>query len=232
MERTKRAYKELLAQTKALAKSRFVEMFGGAKEPKSVELSAVSEISSGLTKNSKREKLPLRYQYLRVANVFFNKLDLTDVAEIGVEEKEIEKNLLAKDDLLFVEGNGSKEQIGRVAIWDGSIEPCLHQNHLIKARFNGSVVPEYALHYFMSQDGRKQVLDAAVSTSGLHTLSTGKISKFKLPLPPLPLQREFADFIAQLDKSEFALKQSLEKLTVAQKALMNQAFRGTPGPLD
>ena len=38
---------------------------------------------------------------------------------------------LKKDDLLIVEGNGSIEQIGRVAIWNDEISPCYHQNHLM-----------------------------------------------------------------------------------------------------
>ena len=87
------------------------------------------EISSGLTKNSKRNELPIKRPYLRVANVYYNKLDLSEIKSIGVNENEITKTTLKQDDLLFVEGNGSKEQIGRVAIWDGSIEGCLHQNH-------------------------------------------------------------------------------------------------------
>ena len=89
------------------------------------------DISGGLTKNSKRHELPIKMPYLRVANVYYNELDLTEIKTIGVTENEIERTLLQKDDLLFVEGNGSKEQIGRVAIWNGSVENCLHQNHLI-----------------------------------------------------------------------------------------------------
>ena len=98
--------------------------------------------------------------------------DLSEVFSIGVKENEIEKTTLQPGDLLFVEGKGSIEQIGRVAVWDGSIEPCLHQNHLIKVRFDREQInPVYALFYFMSQEGRSQIVRKAVSTSGLHTLS-------------------------------------------------------------
>ncbi|HEU8298194.1 restriction endonuclease subunit S, partial [Streptococcus pneumoniae] len=31
-----------------------------------------------------------------------------------------------------------------------------------------------------------------------------KLKKILLPLPPLALQNEFADFVAQVDKSQFA----------------------------
>ena len=93
------------------------------------------DISGGLTKNSKRNELAIKMPYLRVANVYYNQLDLSEIKYIGVTEEEIERCTLEKDDLMFVEGNGSKSQIGRVAIWDGSIDYCLHQNHLIKGLF-------------------------------------------------------------------------------------------------
>lgn len=199
---TKEAYQALLRQTDELVKSQFIEMFGGNQFPMR-RLAEVSSVTSGLTKNSKRSTMPLKMKYLRVANVLFNELDLTDVQEIGVEEREVEKCLLIKNDLLFVEGNGSPDQIGRVSLWDGSISPILHQNHLIKARFCDSVLPEYAMYYFMSDEGRKQILLNASTTSGLYTLSTGKISAFELPVPPLNLQRKFLSLTQQTDKSKY-----------------------------
>lgn len=187
-----------------LVKSRFVELFEEYIKTGGKPLSELATITGGLTKNSKRNTFDLKMPYLRVANVFFNRLDLNDILKIGVREEEIEKTLLQAGDLLFVEGNGSIEQIGRVAIWDGSISPILHQNHLIKARFNEkTVIPEFALYYFMSQEGRQQIISKSVSTSGLNTLSVNKIGSLILPLPPLTIQNDFTDFVAQVDKSKY-----------------------------
>ena len=73
----------------------------------------------GLTKNPKRAKLPNKLPYLRVANVYANELRLQEIEHIGVEESELDKFLVRAGDLLIVEGNGSKDQIGRLAIWEG-----------------------------------------------------------------------------------------------------------------
>ena len=187
-----------------LIKARFVEMFGDYLRDDRRPLSEVAIITGGLTKNSNRNTFKTKMPYLRVANVFYNRLDLREILEIGVKEEEIEKTLLQAGDLLFVEGNGSIEQIGRVAIWDGSIEPILHQNHLIKARFNNEIIaPEYALFYFMLQDGRQQIISKSVSTSGLNTLSVNKVSSLLLPIPPIALQKQFGEFIKQTDKSKY-----------------------------
>ena len=91
-------------------------------------------IVGGLTKNPRRMRLSLKLPYLRVGNVHANELRLDNVSRIGVDRVELRKLLLVKGDLLIVKGNGSKDQIGRVAIWDGSIRRCVHQNHIIKVR--------------------------------------------------------------------------------------------------
>ncbi|HCR68499.1 MAG TPA: hypothetical protein DIV43_05015 [Erysipelotrichaceae bacterium] len=196
-----------------LVKARFVEMFGDYLKEDRRPLSEVAIITGGLTKNSNRNTFETKMPYLRVANVFYNRLDLREILKIGVKEEEIEKTLLQAGDLLFVEGNGSIEQIGRVAIWDGSIDPILHQNHLIKARFNNEIIaPEYALFYFMLQDGRQQIISKSVSTSGLNTLSVNKVSSLLLPIPPIALQKQFSVFVKLVDKSRFDIKKSITEI--------------------
>ena len=208
-----------------LIKARFVEMFGDYLKDDRRPLSEVAIITGGLTKNSNRNTFETKMPYLRVANVFYNRLDLREILKIGVKEEEIEKTLLQAGDLLFVEGNGSIEQIGRVAIWNGSIDPILHQNHLIKARFNNEIIaPEYALFYFMLQDGRQQIISKSVSTSGLNTLSVNKVSSLLLPIPPIALQNQFANFVRQVDKSREAVKKSLEKTQQLYDSLMQEYF--------
>jgi type I restriction enzyme S subunit len=188
------------------------------------------EITGGLTKNSKRNTFHQKMPYLRVANVYYNKLDLTEIKEIGVTEAEIEKSLLQTGDLLFVEGNGSKSQIGRVAMWDGSIERCLHQNHLIKGRGNGDMLPEYALFYLISAGGRKQIVDVAKSTSGLYTLSTNKVKNLLIPYCDLEQQRQILEEIESrlsvCDSIEKTVDTALQQAEALRQSILKQAFEG------
>lgn len=208
-----------------LVKARFVELFGDSLKGDKKLLSEVATITGGLTKNSSRNTFETKMPYLRVANVFYNRLDLREILEIGVKEEEIEKTLLQAGDLLFVEGNGSIEQVGRVAIWDGSIDPMLHQNHLIKARFNNEIItPEYALFYFMLQDGRQQIISKSVSTSGLNTLSVNKVSSLLLPVPPIALQKQFGEFVKQTDKSKAVIQKALDEAQLLFGSLMQKYF--------
>ncbi len=159
--------------------------------------------------------------YLRVANVFFDYIDLDDVQTIGVQEGEIEKTSLKNGDVLFVEGNGSPDQIGRVAVWAGQSQPMLHQHHIIKARLDKSkVLPKYCMYFFMTQAGRNQILSSAKTTSGLYTLSLSKIAGFSLPLAPLEEQQSFMQLVEQSDKSKFELTQAISRIDDMIKALM------------
>lgn len=206
-----------------LIRARFVEMFGDNQEVH--KLSDIAAITGGLTKNSRRDKLELRKPYLRVANVFFASIDTTEILDIGLTKEEYEKTLLRNGDLLFVEGNGSPDQIGRVAIWNGEIEDCVHQNHLIKARFDlKRMNPVFAMYYFISERGRNQIKKRAVSTSGLYTLSVSKIADFEIPNPPMELQQQFAAFVAAIDKSKATVQKALDETQLLFDSLMQQYF--------
>ena len=218
-------YKSLLGRLDELVKSRFVEMFERDDWPVK-SLDSVADVQGGLTKNKKREKYELQLPYLRVANVLQGELDLSEMLSIGLTEAERDKTLLQTGDMLFVEGNGSRDQIGRLAIWDGSIDPCVHQNHLIRARLSDRVLPVFALAYFSSPIGREQIVAKAVSTSGLFTLSTGKIKTLFIPVPPLALQREFAAFVQLVDKLKFETQQAIDKLQLLYDSLAQECFGG------
>ena len=151
-----------------------------------VSIEQLGYVIGGLTKNQKRTSLPLKFPYLRVANA----LQLESVEEIGVKEEELDRILLEEGDLLVVEGNGSPDQIGRVALWDGSIDPCVHQNHLIKVRFTIRRLGKHVLYWLLSTNGREHIKRVASSTSGLHTLSISKVQALAVPLPPLAEQRD------------------------------------------
>lgn len=66
----------------------------------------LGDVTGGVTKNAKRDGLPLKRKYLRVANVYANELRLDEVLDIGVTEAELPRITLKRGDLLVVEGNG------------------------------------------------------------------------------------------------------------------------------
>ena len=178
----------------------FVKMFGDpAENPMEWSreyLGEISEVQGGLQVTSKREKLPLQKPYLRVANVLRDRLDLSRVKEMRVTEKEFERVKLRQGDLLVVEGHGNAAEIGRTAIWDGSVSDCVHQNHLIRVRLDRSIIlPEFACEYLNSSSGRQHLLLRGKTTSGLNTITTSDVKSCAILVPPLRLQSRYRNIV-------------------------------------
>lgn len=193
-------------------------------------------VSGGLTKNAKRSELTLEKPYLRVANVHANKLSLGDVTHIGLTDKEFEKTRLLAGDILIVEGNGSLEHIGRAAIWNDEIPDCSHQNHLIRWRPIGGMQPRFALYQLLSPQGRKQLIEVAKSTTGLHTLSISKVSALVLPAPEEDEQTEIVRRVEQLfafaDQLEARIGAAQTRIDRLTQSILAKAFRGELVPQD
>jgi len=56
------------------------------------------------------------------------------------------------------------------------------------------------------------------------SLTKSDLLDISIPLPPLSLQNEFADFVVQVDKSQLAIQKSLEELETLKKSLMQEYF--------
>ena len=161
---------------------------------------------------------------------------LEEIKYIGVKEEELDRVLLKDGDMLVVEGNGSPDQIGRVAIWDGSISPCAHQNHIIKARFDPVEIGMYCIYWLLSIEGRKYISQVASSTSGLYTLSISKVQALPVPIPPLREQQviieEIDRHLSVADAVEETLDAELKRSDALRQSILKQAFSGKLVPQD
>ena len=197
-------------------------------------LEDVAEVTGGLTKNSKRDSLTSRIPYLRVANVYANELRLDEIKDIGVTPEEAKKVRLVKGDLLIVEGNGSLDQIGRVALWNGSIPNCGHQNHLIRARCHAMAHPAFVLMFLISPRGRELIEKQAASTSGLHTLSVSKVQHLPVPLCSLPEQQEIVRLLDEqfevVERNEREIDAALKRSEALRQSILKKAFTGRLAP--
>jgi type I restriction enzyme, S subunit len=196
----------------------------------------LADVIGGLTKNPDREKMPFRMPYLRVANVQTGKLDLSEMKEIGVTDDDRRRAALEVADLLIVEGNGSIDQIGRCAIWNGEIAECVHQNHIIKVRFSEPDLSRWCLTWLLSPHGREEIERVASSTSGLHTLSISKIGALPIPVPPLAeiseiLRRVLDGLTARADTLALLDAEAADSARLKQ-SILKAAFEGRLVPQD
>src|SRR5207253_937299 len=85
--------------------------------------------------------------YLRVANVYEDRLELADVMKMNFTPAEYETYRLLPGDVLLNEGQ-SLELVGRPAIFRGEIEGACFQNTLIRFRPSAAVEARFALVVF------------------------------------------------------------------------------------
>ena len=201
-----------------------------------LRLAGLGTVNGGLTKNQGRNSLPLMAAYLRVANVYTNRLELDEIKRIGVTQDELRRTRLVPGDLLFVEGNGSIDQIGRVALWDGSIPDMTHQNHLIRFSTDGFLLQRFALLFCMSPEGRELITAQASSTSGLHTLSISKVQALPVPICGPDEQAEVVRLLdLELDAAdmlETEIDAGLARSEALRQSILKEAFAGRLVPQD
>lgn len=220
-----------LSQLDAIAQSIFLEMFGDpVTNPKGwlkVNLGSIGVVQGGLQVSPSRANLPCKVPYLRVANVYRDALDLSEIKTMCATESEIVRTLLKPDDLLIVEGHGNPNEIGRCALWDGSIPKCIHQNHLIRLRSDLTQVhPVFVSRYLNSAGGRRDLLQAGKTTSGLNTVNVSNVRAVQLLLPPIALQQEFAHWVEAIAQLKITHRESLAQLDALFSSLQHRAFRG------
>ena len=100
----------------------------------------------------------------------------------------------------------------------------LFQRHIAYLKPISSVVNSIYLHSaILSNDAQRQI-EERVKGIAQKTLNLSEIRKITIPIAPIPLQQQFADFVAQTDKSKLAVKQILEKAETLKKSLMQEYF--------
>ncbi|MCD8559578.1 MAG: restriction endonuclease subunit S [Shewanella xiamenensis] len=222
--------KLLEQELNSLAQSVFIDMFGdpvtNPKGWKLASLSSLGVVNGGLQVTSKRSGNPISVPYLRVANVYRDFLKLDEVKDILVTSKELERAALKKGDLLFVEGHGNANELGRAAVWNNEIEKCVHQNHLIRFRPGTEIRPQYVSSFVNSAAGKRQLLSMSKTTSGLNTLSASNISSLEILVPPLLLQDKYLEIVTGILKQKNDNLQLANELDGQFNALMQKAFSG------
>ncbi|MGC4077180.1 MAG: restriction endonuclease subunit S [Rubrivivax sp.] len=188
-----------------------------------------------------RQRAPQHHQgehmrpYLRVANVYEDRLDLTDVKEMNFTPKEFETYTLKPGDILLNEGQ-SPELVGRPAMYRGEVPGCCYQKTLLRFRARPGVLPDFALlvfrHYLHSGRFRRS---ANITTSIAH-LAAERFEPIEFPLPPQAEQAAIVDaaseMLERLAHLEAELRAQRQASASLRQSVLNAAFSGRLVPQD
>ena len=196
------------------------------------QLKHYASLRAGLTlgkkypPNSKLVEVP----YLRVANVQGDYVKLDDIADVSVLPEEIEKYSLHKNELLMTEG-GDRDKLGRGCIWNGEIQPCLHQNHVFAVTTDTSKLRIEFLNYVTSSNVARVYFDyTAKKTTNLASTNSTVILQFKLPIPPIKEQDSVVSYLetkcTEIDRCLSNTELIISKLQNYKKSLIYEVVTG------
>lgn len=215
--------KHQLSTLDTLIKARFVEIFG-SQENNPLQFDAgtlkdVADIYLGLTHTPTyvTEGKP----FLSVRDISSGRIDFTNCHYITEEEfTSLPNGARPKvNDILFCRVG----TIGKpVIIPDGTPEfgSFVSIGFLRKKNI---VVNEYLKSWMEDSYFMKQVYDNVAGASQIN-LNTGWLKNFRILIPPIELQRQFASFVSQVDKSKAVVQAALDKAQLLFDSLMQQYF--------
>ncbi|MCS4038729.1 restriction endonuclease subunit S [Salinibacter ruber] len=193
-------------------------------------LKFLSEVQSGIAKGKRYDDNveTVELPYLRVANVQDGFLNLDEVSEIEVAVDEVRRYLLQSGDVLMTEG-GDYDKLGRGTVWNGDIEPCLHQNHIFAVRPR-SVESEwvalitqtrYAKHFFIVQ---------SVHSTNLASISMSSLQDLPVVVPPRETRQAILDHVdretERIDTLVRKVEAAIDRLKEYRTALISAAVTG------
>lgn len=197
------------------------------KEWEISRLDAISEIVSGVALGrtlygSNTIELP----YLRVANVQDGYLDLSEIKKLRILKNELSRYCLQKGDVLMNEG-GDYDKLGRGAVWNADISPCIHQNHVFRVRPDRNKIISIFLSLVSGSNyGKNYFVKSSKQTTNLASINSSQLKSFPIPLPTIQEQTLILKSFDMHDKLLKKEQAHLEKLKLQKKGLMNDLLTG------
>lgn len=219
--------KQQLARLDELVKARFVEMFGDAKlNPYDFPCNSLSEYILFLTSGSRgwSQYFTDNGEYfITIKNVKNCRITLQDVQYvIPPDNAEAKRTKVQENDLLI----SITADLGRTGVVPKEIAKhgAYINQHLTCIRLNLEKVNPIYVAYYMESDAGKEQFASKNQSAVKAGLNFNAINSLKLIVPPLSLQNDFAAFVERVDQQKQTVQQSLEKLELMKKALMQEYF--------
>ena len=216
-----------------LIKARFVEMFGTREKWNDAnwKITSIDEIIEKPKSGEwgQKDESGRGIGVIRTTNfsdrgaVYFNSITTRDIPR----EKLITKGIKNGDILIEKSGGSDKKPVGRVVLYTGESNKYLNNNFTAILRINNNTEVNniflFTFLYINYWQGGTKVFES--KTTGIHNLNLKEfLNKTKIAIPDMLLQNQFATFVAQIDKSKFAVQKSLEKTQLLFDSLMQEYF--------
>lgn len=217
-----RLKKEQLKDFDNLAQSLFYEMFGDPVEnEKGWEVKKIKDIATEkLSYGSGASAVPFNksVRYIRI----------TDINEYGeLKDEKVspnifdEKYLLAEGDILFARSGAT---VGKTYLHKQNEIPCIYAGYLIRLRPNELLVLPNYVYYYTKSNYYKSFICANQRVVAQPNINAKQYGDLDIPLPPLSLQRLFAQRIEQIEREKSEVQKSIQDLETLLASRMQYWF--------
>lgn len=214
--------KQQIAKLDELVKARFVEMFGESEYPCNRLISLIIEgagLSYGIVQPGDDGTGDMGV--LRPVDFADGKIKTDSIKYIdrslgdGFKKTELNGNEL----LITVRGT-----TGITALTDSRFKGMNVTRGIAVIRYDKKKVDPIYLNEYIKMEKSQQYIKEHTRGATLQQINLSELRDLEIVIPPLPLQRVFATFVERVDQQKQTVQQSLEKLELMKKALMQEYF--------
>ena len=221
--------KKELEELDSLIKARFVELFGNpVTNDKGWSTDScknlMKKIGSGATPKGGRESYCNEgISLIRSMNVYNNRFEYKDLAHITDEQAEQLDNVtIEKSDVLL---NITGASVARCCVVPDDLLPARVNQHVSIIRCKEPLLPEFVCSMF-TEDNYQRLLWNIATAGGAtrEAITKQQIENLQLIVPPIDLQKQFMEFVKQVDKSKVAVQKALDETQTLFDSLMQEYF--------
>lgn len=222
--------KKQLEDLDILVKSRFIEMFGNEENNfNNIPITEIGEhckVQGGYAFRSK-DFTEEGIRLVQIGNVNKDSLDWEVINYLPMDfAKYYPDYLLKNEDLLIAMTRPIIKSIDcvKIAMVSDKDIPSLLNQRVGRFMVDENIINKTFLLSLLKMRNFKIYVDKMSGNSLQPNISSKQIEEYKIPVPPLELQNQFADFVTQVNKSKLVIQQSLDELETLKKSLMQQYF--------
>ena len=185
-----------------------------------------SKIGSGATPRGGKESYQAEgITLIRSMNVYDRRFEYKDLAHITSEQAAQLNNVIVEEGDVFINITGAS--VARSCIVPSNILPARVNQHVAIVRCNHSQLqPVFVNNMFLNEHFKEELLDIGESGGATRqAITKQQLENLVVILPPLALQNQFADFVAQVDKSKFACALTMHFYQTLQNSLRQEWMR-------
>ena len=135
-------------------------------------------------------------------------IDYSEVNRVALTDEEKYKYQLCDGDFLFVRVNGSRNLVGKCAIYHDVGEIVAYNDHIIRVKLNDLCLKEYFHYYLLSIAGKREIELHTSTAAGQFTISGDGLRELCVVLPGIVEQ---AETVAYLDKKSAGIDALIAK---------------------